>query len=48
MVEVVKGGGGLRRAGLASTETMRNAAVSRSRVKPSASAPEPMSRRVIF
>ncbi len=48
MVEVVKGGGGLRRAGLASTLATWKVAFSRSRVKASASAPEPMSRRWIF
>jgi hypothetical protein len=48
MVEVVNGGGGLRRAGFASTDVTVNTAFSRSRVNDSASAPEPMSRRWIF
>ena len=48
MVEVVNGGGGLRRVGLASTDVTAKFAFSRSRVKASASAPEPMSSRWIF
>ena len=47
-VEVVNGGGGLRRAGFASTEATLKAAVSSACLKASASAPEPMSRRWIF
>ncbi len=47
-VEVVKGGGGLRLAGLASTVATVNAALSSACLNASASAPEPMSRRWIF
>src|SRR5215831_12247401 len=47
-VEVVKGGGGLRLAGLASTLATVNAALSNARLKASASAGVPMSSRWIF
>jgi hypothetical protein len=48
MVEVVNGGGGLRRAGLASTEVTVNEAASSACFRSSACLPEPMSRRWIF
>ena len=45
MVEVVKGGGGLRRAGLASTAATVKVALSSAFFRSVACTPEPISRR---